>query len=154
MRFNFHSVKLKNQKKHPGVTAETSHAHRSPGAIEINPLNVVVVSVAPVHGTGAVVQRQAVGPQHVGGHEDATVGSVHPGLLDAPDAVVDLVLFPVCPVHPAATNTKPPSQTDLEAVRWTTSFSAITSRHAISDLNPLDSTRRQETANTRWDGGI
>lgn len=80
--------------------------HHSTGAIEINPLNVVVVGVAPVHGTGAVVQRQAVGPQHVGGHEDASVGSVHPGFLDPPDAVVDLVLFPVCPVHPAVTNTK------------------------------------------------
>lgn len=125
------------------------HTHRSPGAIEINPLNVVVVRVAPVHGAGAVVQRQAVGPQHVGGHEDATVGSVHPGLLDAPDAVVDLVLFPICPVHPAATNTRPSSQTDLGALRWTTPFADGTSQ--MNDLNPLDSTWRQKTANSQWD---
>lgn len=63
---------------------------------------MVVVGVAPVHGAAAVVQRQPVGPQHVGGDEDAAVGSVHPGLLDAADAVVDLVLLPVRPVHPAA----------------------------------------------------
>ena len=65
------------------------------------PLDVVVVRVAPVHGAGAVVQRQAVGPQHVGGDEDAPVGAVHPRPLDAADAVVDLVLLPVRPVHPA-----------------------------------------------------
>lgn len=80
--------------------------HRSACAIEINPLNVVVVRVTPVHGTGAVVQRQAIRPQHVGGHEDASVGSVHPGFFNPPDAVVHLVLFPICPVHPTAANTK------------------------------------------------
>lgn len=64
-------------------------------------LDVVVVGVAPVHGAGAVVQSQAVGPQHVGRDEDAPVGAVHPRSLDAPDAVVHLVLFPVRPVHPA-----------------------------------------------------
>lgn len=63
---------------------------------------MVIVGVAPVHGAAAVVQRQPVGPQHVGRDEDAAVGPVHPGLLDAADAVVDLVLLPVCPVHPAA----------------------------------------------------
>ena len=62
---------------------------------------MVVVRVTPVHGAGAVVQSQAVGPQHVGGDEDAAVGPVHPGSLDAADAVVDLVLLPVRPVHPA-----------------------------------------------------
>lgn len=81
-------------------------AHPSAGAVEINPLNVVVVGVAPVHGAGAVVQRQPIGPQHVGGDEDATVGSVHPGFFDAPDAVVHLVLFPIGPVHPATANTQ------------------------------------------------
>lgn len=76
--------------------------NHSSAAIEVNPLNVVIVGVAPVHGAAAVVQGQPVGPQHVGGDEDAAVGAVHPGLLDAADAVVDLVLLPVRPVHPAA----------------------------------------------------
>lgn len=76
--------------------------NRSSAAIEVDPLDVVVVGVAPVHGAAAVVQRQPVGPQHVGGDEDSAVGAVHPGLLDAADAVVDLVFLPVRPVHPAA----------------------------------------------------
>lgn len=121
--------------------------HHSTGAVEINPLNVVVVGVAPVHGAGAVVQRQAVGPQHVGGHEDAAVGSVHPGFLDPPDAVVDLVLFPVCPVHPAVTNTKlsrpnTPWQHLLDDV-----ISKLKMAHHTglrNDLNLLDSTWRQK----------
>lgn len=71
----------------------------------MDPLDVIVVGVAPVHGAAAVVQRQPVGPQHVGGHEDAAAGSVHPGFLYPPDAVVDLVLLPVRPVHPAVTHT-------------------------------------------------
>lgn len=66
-------------------------------------LDVIVVGVAPVHGAGAMVQCQSVGPQHVGGDENATVGSVHPGFLYPPYAVVDLVLFPVRPVHPTVT---------------------------------------------------
>lgn len=81
---------------------EQKEANHSSAAVEVDPLDVVVVGVAPVHGAAAVVQRQPVGPQHVGGDEDAAVGSVHPGLLDAADAVVDLVLLPVRPVHPAA----------------------------------------------------
>lgn len=79
--------------------------HHSSSPIELNLLDVIVVGVAPVHGAGAVVQRQAVGPQHVGGDEYAAVGSVHPGFLYPPDAVVDLVLFPVRPVHPAIMQT-------------------------------------------------
>lgn len=75
--------------------------HHPPGAVEVDLLDVVVVGITPVHGAGAVVQRQAVGPQHVGGDENAAVGAVHPGLLDPPDAVVHLVLLPVRPVHPA-----------------------------------------------------
>lgn len=122
--------------------------HHSTGAIEINLLNVVVVGVAPVHGTGAVVQRQAVGPQHVGGHEDASVGSVHPGFLDPPDAVIDLVLFPVCPVHPAVTNTKlswpnRPWQHLLDDII----ASKLKTEHHTglgNDLNLLDSTWRRK----------
>lgn len=79
-----------------------NQANHSSAAVEVDPLDVVIVGVAPVHGVAAVVQRQPVGPQHVGGDEDAAVGAVHPGLLDATDAVVDLVLLPVRPVHPAA----------------------------------------------------
>lgn len=84
------------------MLCDEKEPNHSSGAIEVDPLDVVVVGVAPVHGAAAVVQRQPVGPQHVGGDEDAAVGAVHPGLLDAADAVVDLVLLPVSPVHPAA----------------------------------------------------
>lgn len=70
----------------------------------MNLLDVVVVGVAPVHRAAAVVQRQPVGPQHVGGDENAAVGSVHPGLFYPPYAVVDLIFLPVCPVHPATTH--------------------------------------------------
>ena len=84
------------------MSSSSVRPHHSPGAVEVDLLDVVVVGVAPVHGAAAVVQRQAVGPQHVGGDEDAAVGSVHPGRLYPPDAVIDLVLLPVCPVHPAA----------------------------------------------------
>lgn len=72
----------------------------------MNPLYVIVVGVTPVHGTGAVVQCQTIGPQHVGGHKDAAVGSVHPGFLYPPNAVIDLILFPICPVHPTITQTQ------------------------------------------------
>lgn len=70
----------------------------------MNLLDVVVVGVAPVHRAAAVVQRQPVGPQHVGGDEYTAVGSVHPGLFYPPYAVVDLIFLPVCPVHPATTH--------------------------------------------------
>lgn len=81
---------------------KTTQSHHSSAAVEVDPFDVVVVGVTPVHGAAAMVQRQPIGPQHVGGDKDAAVGTVHPGLLDAADAVVDFVLFPVCPVHPAA----------------------------------------------------
>lgn len=71
----------------------------------MNFLDVIIVGITPVHGTGAVVQCQTVGPQHVGGDEYAAVGSIHPGFLYPPYAVIDLILFPVCPVHPATIHT-------------------------------------------------
>lgn len=82
-----------------------NETHHSPGPIELNLLDVVIVGVTPVHGTGAVVQSQTIRPQHVGGDENATVGPIHPGFLYPPDAVIDLVLLPVRPVHPAIVHT-------------------------------------------------
>lgn len=78
------------------------NTHHSPGAVEVDLFNVIIVGVAPIHAPGAVVQGQAVGPQHVGGDKKAAVGTVHPGFLDPADAVVDLIFFPVRPVHPAS----------------------------------------------------
>lgn len=75
--------------------------YHSSCSIQVNLLNVVIVSIAPVHSAGTMVQCQTVGPQHVGGDKNASIGSIHPGRFYPPYAVIDLVLFPVCPVHPA-----------------------------------------------------
>lgn len=84
-------------------TKELTHSftNRSVVAVEVDFLDVVVVGVAPVHGVGRVVEREAVGPQHVGRNEDLTVGSVHPRLLDSTSAVDELIFLPVGPVHPS-----------------------------------------------------
>lgn len=77
--------------------------YHSSSPIQVNLLDVIVVGIAPVHSAGSVVQRQTVRPQHVGGDENAAVGSIHPGFLYPPYAVIDLILLPVGPVHPAVT---------------------------------------------------
>lgn len=75
--------------------------YHSSCSIQMNFLNVIIVGIAPVHSTGTMVQCQTVGPQHVGSDKNTSIGSIHPGLFNPPYAVIDFILFPVCPVHPA-----------------------------------------------------
>lgn len=80
--------------------------HHSPSAIEVDSLNVIIIGITPVHGTGSMVQSESIGPQHVRCDKYFPVGPIHPGFLYSPDAVVHLILFPIRPVHPTATKTK------------------------------------------------
>ena len=86
-------------------SVENKHysTYHSVASVEKDSLNVVIVSVTPEHGAGGVVQGESVGPQHVCGDEDLAVGAIHPGSLYLADAVVHLVLLPVCPVDPTET---------------------------------------------------
>lgn len=97
-----HLIMFNKKKRHVCCVVTRNQPNHSSAAIEVDPLDVVIVGVTPVHGAAAVVERQPVGPQHIGGDEDSAVGAVHPGLLNASDAVVDLIFLPVRPVHPAA----------------------------------------------------
>lgn len=51
--------------------------------VQIGLLNDMVLGVHPVHAAASVVDGEAVGPEKVRVRDDAPVGSVHVGILDA-----------------------------------------------------------------------
>lgn len=63
-------------------------------SVQVGLLNDVVLGVHPVHAAASVVYGEAVGPEKVCVCNDAPVGSVHVGILDArcvaPVSPVDL----------------------------------------------------------------
>lgn len=83
-------------------------------SIQVGPLDDVVLGVHPIHAVARVVDGEAVGPEQVCVRDDAPVGAVHVGVLDArrvaPVGPVDLPEDERGPVkvRPGHTNKTPP----------------------------------------------
>lgn len=52
-------------------------------SVQVGPLDDVVLGVHPIHAVARVVDGEAVGPEQVRVRDDAPVGAVHVGVLDA-----------------------------------------------------------------------
>lgn len=62
-------------------------------SVQVGPLDDMMLGVHPVHAAAGVVDGEAVGPEQVRVCDDAPVGAVHVGVLDARRVA------PVCPVY-------------------------------------------------------
>lgn len=60
--------------------------------VQVGPFDDMVLGVHPVHAAAGVIDGEAVGPEEVCVSDDAPVGAVHVGVLDA------RCVAPVCPV--------------------------------------------------------
>lgn len=76
-------------------------ADLTPGAVEVDHLDAVVVGIHPVEDALWDVQAESVWPQHrFAAQEDVSVGAIHPGPLNFAPLALLRVLLPVGPIHP------------------------------------------------------
>lgn len=52
-------------------------------SVQVGPLDHMVLGIHPVHAAAGIVYGEAVGPEEVCVCDDAAVGAVHVGVLDA-----------------------------------------------------------------------